>query len=91
MLYRQEASPSKSQPKLFHLITIWMGPAFVSRCHFVRTAMHTTRSLLFGMGPLDPWTIALTSAGLLVVVAVATWLPARRACGVNALEMLRAE
>jgi len=30
MLYRQEASPSKSQPKLFHLITIWMGPAFVS-------------------------------------------------------------
>jgi len=31
------------------------------------------------MGPLDPWTIALTSAGLLVVVAVATWLPARRA------------
>jgi len=37
MLYRQEASPSKSQPKLFHLITIWMGPAFVSRCHFVRT------------------------------------------------------
>ena len=30
MLYRQEASPSKSQPKLFHLITIWMGPAFAS-------------------------------------------------------------
>ena len=30
MLYRQEASPSKSQPKLFHLITIWMGPVFVS-------------------------------------------------------------
>ena len=30
MLYRQEASPNKSQPKLFHLITIWMGPAFVS-------------------------------------------------------------
>ena len=50
MLYRQEASPNKSQPKLFHLITIWMGPAFVSRCHFVRTRYaHNTEP------PLSAW------------------------------------
>lgn len=58
---------------------------------FCALAIHATRSFLFGIGSLDPWTVVFTSAGLLVLVAIATWLPVHRAAGVNALSMLRGE
>jgi predicted permease len=48
-------------------------------------------ALLFGVTATDPLTLAGAAALLLVVAAVASWLPARRAAGVDPAQSLRAE
>jgi ABC-type antimicrobial peptide transport system permease subunit len=49
------------------------------------------KSMLYGIQPYDPTTI---TAGILVLLAVAlaaSWIPARRAAGVQPMEALRHE
>jgi putative ABC transport system permease protein len=41
--------------------------------------------------PLDPLTFAMASLGLAAVIALATWLPARRAARMDPVEVLRRE
>jgi predicted permease len=48
-------------------------------------------SLLFGISPRDPMVFAATTALILVVAALACWLPARTAARLSPLEALRAE
>ncbi len=48
------------------------------------------RSLLFGVGPLDPAIFLLLPLGLLLVVFLAAWIPAGRAMGAEPAEALRA-
>jgi predicted permease len=48
-------------------------------------------SLLFGVRPVDPATYVAVSLGLVATAALAAYLPARRAAGVNPVESLRAE
>ena len=48
-------------------------------------------SLLYGITPHDPATLASVTLGLLVVAAVASWLPAMRAARIDPIEALRAE
>jgi ABC-type antimicrobial peptide transport system permease subunit len=48
-------------------------------------------SLLFGVGALDPFTYASVSLALVGVAALASWLPARRAAGVDPSRALREE
>jgi predicted permease len=48
-------------------------------------------SVLFGVEAVDVPTYASVAAGLLVVAALASYLPARRAAGVDPVEALRAE
>jgi ABC-type antimicrobial peptide transport system permease subunit len=48
-------------------------------------------SLLYGITPHDPATLASVTVGLLVVSAVASWLPAMRAARIDPIEALRAE
>jgi putative ABC transport system permease protein len=48
-------------------------------------------TLLFGVRPGDPATLALTAAVLLVVAAAACYIPARRAARVDPMVALRAE
>ena len=48
-------------------------------------------NLLYGIDPLDAWVIATTSAGLLLVSAVAGWIPANRAARIQPLAALRCE
>jgi predicted permease len=48
-------------------------------------------SLLHGLEPGDPLSIAAGAGGLALVGVVATWLPVRRATGVDPTECLRAE
>jgi putative ABC transport system permease protein len=47
------------------------------------------RSLLYGIDPSNPLTYAAVGALLLVVAALASWLPARRAARVPAIAVLR--
>ena len=47
------------------------------------------RSLLFGIEPVDTFTYAAVLALVIIVVAVASWLPARAASRVDPLELLR--
>jgi len=48
-------------------------------------------SQLYGVTARDPWTLAGAAALLLMVAALAAWLPARRAAAVDPLKALRCE
>jgi putative ABC transport system permease protein len=48
-------------------------------------------TLLFGVAPTDAPTFAVTAALLLVIAILASWVPARRATRVDAVQALRAE
>ena len=47
------------------------------------------RSLLFEVSPIDPLTLSVASLALLVVAAVAGWIPARRASRFSPMEAMR--
>jgi putative ABC transport system permease protein len=49
-----------------------------------------TESLLFDMTPFDPFSYAVTAAALLVIAALACYVPARRALRVDPIVALRA-
>jgi ABC-type antimicrobial peptide transport system permease subunit len=48
-------------------------------------------SLLFGLQPRDPFTLAASAAVLMAVGALAGWLPARRASRIDPARVLRDE
>jgi ABC-type lipoprotein release transport system permease subunit len=48
-------------------------------------------ALLFEVSATDPMVLALSATFLLLVAAVASWLPARRAAAVDPALALRAE
>lgn len=54
-------------------------------------AVESTRSFLFGIGPLDPVTVACTAAALSLIVAVATFFPIAQAARLDPLAMLHEE
>jgi ABC-type antimicrobial peptide transport system permease subunit len=53
--------------------------------------MRLVRSMLYGVTPNDPATILAGMAVLIAVALAATWIPARRAAGVQPMEALRHE
>jgi ABC-type antimicrobial peptide transport system permease subunit len=46
-------------------------------------AARALRTLLFQVPERDPWTLAITSAALIVVALLAAWLPSRRASHID--------
>jgi putative ABC transport system permease protein len=48
-------------------------------------------SMLFGVAPRDPWTFAIVAVSFIVVAAIASYLPARRATRVEPVVALRCE
>jgi putative ABC transport system permease protein len=53
--------------------------------------MRLMSSLLFHVSPADPLTYLVVSLGLVLIAALASYLPARRTAGVDPSEALRAE
>ena len=49
------------------------------------------RSLLFGVGPRDPFTFSVVPCLLIAVALIAAYLPARRAAHLDPMEALRAD
>jgi ABC-type lipoprotein release transport system permease subunit len=49
------------------------------------------KSMLYGVTPNDPVTLAAGVALLLAIALAATWIPARRAASVQPMEALRHE
>ena len=50
-----------------------------------------TRSFLFGTGPLDTRTVAITLLGFVLLTVLASWIPTARAARIDALAALRDE
>jgi ABC-type antimicrobial peptide transport system permease subunit len=55
----------------------------------VAAVSRLARSVLFGIAPQDPLTLATTAAVLLTAVLTASWLPARRAARINPASAMR--
>jgi ABC-type lipoprotein release transport system permease subunit len=53
--------------------------------------MRVVESLLYNTSPTDPVSFAGISAVLAAIAGLASWLPARRALGIDPLEALRNE
>jgi len=47
--------------------------------------------MLVGVKPTDPATFAVVAILFLLIAALASWMPARRAAGLDPLEALREE
>lgn len=54
-------------------------------------AMRLMRSLLYHVSPADPWTYAGATVSILAIASLATYVPSRRAAGVDPVQALRAE
>jgi predicted permease len=54
-------------------------------------ASRVVRALLFEVAPTDPWTILVASTVLVGVAAVASYLPAGRACRIDPVRALRSQ
>ena len=72
--------------------TLWLTLAGIAAgVPLALWAARYARSELFGVSPADPLTIGVTVASLLGVAALAGYLPARRAIGVDPMVALRYE
>ena len=71
-----------------------MTPAFIGVAAGLATAFGVTRwlaSLPYGVKPTDPWSFAVVALVLTTVALAATYLPARRAAGLDPVSALREE
>ena len=53
--------------------------------------MRLMSSLLYHVSPADPWTYTAATAAIVVIAWLATYVPSRRAAGIDPVQALRAE
>jgi predicted permease len=68
-----------------------LGIGLVVGVALALAAARTASSMLFGLKPYDPATLAFAVAALALVAIVASYIPARRAAGVDPMVALREE
>jgi putative ABC transport system permease protein len=71
-----------------------LAPVWVGLATGIAAALALTRvlsSFLFGLGPRDPVSFAATALGLILVAALAAYLPARRATRIDPVVALKSE
>ena len=69
----------------------WCSLGSPSACRQRSVATRLTEGLLFGLTPNDPLTITLATLVMIVIAALAGYLPARRAARVDPMVALRSE
>ncbi len=52
---------------------------------------HLASSILYGVSPFDPWNLTLAVVAMTSAAMIASYIPARRAMGVDPVEALRAQ
>jgi putative ABC transport system permease protein len=85
------ASPRRLLEGVFRRGLTVAAIGLVSGIALALAVVRVLQSLLHGLGPYDPWTIAATPALILLITLLASWLPARRAARVAVVEALRLE
>jgi predicted permease len=70
---------------------ILLGAGLVVGALLVLAAGSAARSMLFGVKPTDPVSLAVAAAGLTLVAVLASLLPAARATAVHPMQVLREE
>jgi putative ABC transport system permease protein len=73
-----------------HSLYIALG-GLIPGAIFSFAAIRATQSFLFGISPLDAWTVAATLLGFFALALLASWIPVMRATRINALLALREE
>jgi len=73
-----------------HSLYIALG-GLIPGAIFSFLAIRATQSFLFGISPLDGWTVAATLLGFFALALLASWIPVMRATRINALLALREE
>jgi predicted permease len=72
--------------------TTWLaGAGIVAGVAVALVLTRLVKSMLYGIQPYDPLTLSAGVGLLLTVALVASWIPARRAAGVQPIEALRHE
>jgi predicted permease len=73
-----------------HSLYIALG-GLIPGAIFSFAAIRATQSFLFGISPLDGWTVAAALLGFFALALLASWIPVMRATRINALLALREE
>jgi ABC-type antimicrobial peptide transport system permease subunit len=68
-----------------------LGIGLVVGVGLAHAAARTASSMLFGLKPYDPATLAFAIVTLAMVAVAASYIPARRAAGVDPMVALREE
>jgi predicted permease len=85
------ATPSQVVRTVIWQTSVWVGFGAGAGILGSLVVARWIGSLLFGVRPNDPATLAAAALALALVAVIATWIPARRATRVDPMEALRYE
>jgi len=85
------AEPAQVLGTVFGTALRWVTAGIVIGLAAALAASRFLSSLQFGLDPIDPPTLLLTTAALVLVAVLAAWLPARRASRLDPVRALRYE